>query len=65
MLNRLSTIPQYHVVRMGQGDSSPEGRMEGQDPVEVRTPANSAACYRQMALQDTDGHRCIPQHPQS
>lgn len=45
MLKRLSTIPQYQVVRMGQGESSPEGRMDGQDPVDVRTPARRAACY--------------------
>ena len=43
-LKRLRTMPQYHVVRMGQGESSPDGRMEGQDPVEVRTPAKRAAC---------------------
>jgi hypothetical protein len=45
MLKRLSTMPQYHVVRMGQGDSSPDGRMDGQDPVEVKTPAKRAACH--------------------
>lgn len=44
MLKSESTMPQYQVVRMGQGDSSPEGRIEGQEPVEVRTPARRAAC---------------------
>ena len=44
ILNSESTMPQYHVVRIGQGDSSPEGKIEGQDPVDVRTPASRAAC---------------------
>ncbi len=42
MLNSERTMPQYHVVRMGQGETLPEGRMEGQEPVEVRTPARRA-----------------------
>jgi hypothetical protein len=35
-------MPQYHDVRTGQGDSFPLGRMFGQLPVDVRTPASRA-----------------------
>jgi hypothetical protein len=36
-------MPQYHDVRTGQGDGMPLGRMVGQLPVDVRTPASRAA----------------------
>jgi hypothetical protein len=42
MLNRERMIPQYQDVRTDQGDCSPLGRMLGQEPVEVRTPARRA-----------------------
>src|SRR5690242_16476473 len=44
MLKSESTMPQYQVVRMGQGETSPEGRIEGHEPVDVRTPARRADC---------------------
>jgi hypothetical protein len=43
MLNRERMIPQYHDVRTDQGEDSPFGRMLGQLPVDVRTPARRAA----------------------
>jgi hypothetical protein len=45
MLKSDSMIPQYHEVRTDHGDSFPFGKMLGQLPVEVRTPAKRAACY--------------------
>jgi hypothetical protein len=44
MLNRERMMPQYHDVRTDQGDRSPLGRMLGQLPVDVRTPASKADC---------------------
>jgi hypothetical protein len=49
MLKRDKIIPQYHEVRTDQGDASPLGRIFGQLPVEVRTPARRAA-YMWLAL---------------
>ena len=43
MLKSDKMIPQYHAVRIGHGDSRPLGRTWGQLPVDVSTPANSAA----------------------
>lgn len=37
-------IPQYQLVRIGHGEDIPLGRIVGQEPVEVRTPAIRAAC---------------------
>lgn len=42
MLNRERMMPQYQEVRTGHGDRCPLGRILGQLPVEVRTPARSA-----------------------
>lgn len=42
MLKSERMMPQYHDVRTGQGDSSPLGRILGQLPVDVRTPARRA-----------------------
>jgi hypothetical protein len=42
MLNKARMMPQYQDVRTDQGDFSPLGRMFGQLPVEVRTPARRA-----------------------
>jgi hypothetical protein len=42
MEKRERMMPQYHEVRTGQGDCCPLGRMLGQLPVEVRTPARRA-----------------------
>lgn len=42
MLKRERMMPVYQDVRTGQGDFSPLGRMGGQEPVEVRTPARRA-----------------------
>jgi hypothetical protein len=43
MLKRARMMPQYHEVRTDHGEASPFGRMFGQLPVEVRTPASRAA----------------------
>lgn len=42
MLNSERMMPQYHEVRTDHGDSSPLGRMFGQLPVDVNTPAKRA-----------------------
>jgi hypothetical protein len=36
-------MPQYHDVRTDHGDADPLGKMLGQLPVEVSTPARRAA----------------------
>jgi hypothetical protein len=43
MLKSESIMPQYHAVRTDHGEASPLGRMLGQLPVDVRTPARRAA----------------------
>jgi ABC-type uncharacterized transport system auxiliary subunit len=42
MLSSERMMPQYQDVRTGQGDFIPLGRMVGQLPVDVRTPASRA-----------------------
>lgn len=42
MLKSERIMPQYQDVLTRQGDASPLGRMFGQLPVEVSTPARSA-----------------------
>jgi hypothetical protein len=42
MLKRERMMPQYQDVRTDQGDCLPLGRMVGQLPVDVRTPARRA-----------------------
>lgn len=37
-------MPQYHEVRIGHGAKVPLGKIAGQLPVDVRTPARRAAC---------------------
>lgn len=42
-------MPQYHDVRTDHGDCSPLGRILGQLPVDVRTPA-SKADYERLVM---------------
>ena len=50
MLKSDKMIPQYHDVRTDHGDFSPLGKIFGQLPVDVRTPASSAACHMSALL---------------
>jgi hypothetical protein len=45
MLKSDNMMPQYHDVRTDHGDAFPFGKMLGQLPVDVRTPAKRAAWH--------------------
>lgn len=68
ILNRESIMPQYQEVLTGHGDCSPLGSIFGHDPVEVKTPASSAAykiCQFPSTLltfETTTGPHKVPEH---
>jgi hypothetical protein len=46
---RARMMPQNQQARTVQGLRAPSGRIEGQEPVDVRTPASRAPCCKSLA----------------